>query len=223
MILIFDYDGTCHDTLRAYGQAVRSAVQWLSGQGYFPARPTDDRTLSRYLGMTTADMWADFLPGAPADITKQAAELVGSGLAAAAERKTARLYAGIEPLCEMLRDMGHTLLILSNCTRRYRDAHWESFGLGRYFAKFYASEDYGGIPKEEIFPHIRAEYPGRYCIIGDRLSDMRVGYVHGFPTVACHYGYGTAEELRDADYHVHSVTELTRLLQAGILPVQESD
>lgn len=212
MILIFDYDGTCHDTIGVYGEAVRSAAAWLKEKGYTPSRPTDNLSLSRYLGMNTADMWSDFLPDAPADITKQAAEIVGLGLAEAVENRRAALYDGIEELCKMLKEKGHTLLILSNCTNRYRDAHWKAFDLGRYFSKFYASEAYGGIPKEEIFKTIREEYPGDYCIIGDRYGDLKVGYVHGFATVACHYGYGTTEELQNADYHVNTVRELAELL-----------
>lgn len=212
MILIFDYDGTCHDTIGVYGEAVRRAAAWLKEKGYTPARPTDNLSLSRYLGMKTSDMWSDFLPDAPAFITEQAADIVGESLAEAVENKEAELYDGIEDLCKMLKEKEHTLLILSNCTRRYRDAHWKAFDLGRYFSKFYASEEYGGIPKEEIFKTIREEYPGEYCIIGDRYGDLKVGYTHGFSTVACHYGYGTAEELSEADYHVYSVRELTALL-----------
>lgn len=213
MTLIFDYDGTCHDTIGVYGTAVRRATAWLKEKGYTPSRPTDDLTLSRYLGMKTSDMWSDFLPDAPAFITKQAADIVGLSLTAAVENGGAELYDGIEDLWKMLREKEHTLLILSNCTNRYRDAHWRAFGLGRYFSKFYASEEYGGIPKEEIFKTIREEYPGEYCIIGDRYGDMKVGYVHGITTIACHYGYGTLEELRNADYHVDTVRELAALLK----------
>lgn len=214
MILIFDYDGTCHDTIGIYGSAVRGTAERLKEMGYTPARPTDDLSLSRYLGMTPADMWADFLPDAPAEITQQAKEAVGVSLAKAVESGSARLYEGIEEMCGKLREKGHTLLILSNCTNRYRDAHTRALGLDRYFAKFYASEAYGGIPKEEIFKEIRREYPGEYCMIGDRYADLKVGYVHGFKTVACLYGYGTQEELRDADYKVKSVSELSELLQS---------
>ena len=32
--LIFDYDGTIHDTLRIYEPAVEQAFQWLRRQGY---------------------------------------------------------------------------------------------------------------------------------------------------------------------------------------------
>ena len=49
-------------------------------------------------------------------------------------------------------------------------------------------------------------------MIGDRYSDMKVGYEHGFDTVACDYGYGSPEELKNARYHVKSVDELADLL-----------
>ncbi|MDD7130136.1 MAG: HAD hydrolase-like protein, partial [Firmicutes bacterium] len=104
------------------------------------------------------------------------------------------------------------LLILSNCTIKYRDAHWKAYGLDRWFSEFYCSEAFGGIPKEEIFKTLSKEYPGEYLMIGDRHSDMKVGYEHGFGTVACDYGYGSRKELETADYHAKSVQELEELL-----------
>ena len=49
-------------------------------------------------------------------------------------------------------------------------------------------------------------------MIGDRHSDMKVGYEHGFGTVACDYGYGSRKELETADYHAKTVQELEELL-----------
>lgn len=212
MNLIFDYDGTCHDTIGVYGEAVRESVLWLKEMGYTPSRPTDNISLSRYLGMKTSDMWSDFLPGAPSHITEQAALIVGKSLVYATQNHKARLYNGIEELFKTLIEKGHVLLILSNCTNSYRDAHIKAFQLERYISKFYSSEEYDGIPKEDIFKIIREEFHGEYCIIGDRYGDMKAGYINGITTIACHYGYGTPEELCDADYHVASVSELTELL-----------
>ena len=122
------------------------------------------------------------------------------------------LYEGIPRLLEKLKAAGHVLLILSNCTIKYRDAHWKAYGLDRWFSEFYCSEAFGGIPKEEIFKTLSKEYPGEYLMIGDRHSDMKVGYEHGFGTVACDYGYGSQKELETADYHAKSVQELEELL-----------
>ncbi|MGN0702337.1 MAG: HAD family hydrolase [Lentihominibacter sp.] len=212
MIFIFDYDGTCYETLGIYGEAVREAEKWVNDKGYFASHSSEDSFLKKYLGLNADIMWEEFMPDAPEDIRRQGSLIVQESLIEGISLNRGGLYEGIPRLLEKLKAAGHVLLILSNCTIRYRDAHIKTYELDRWFSKFYCSEAFDGIPKEEIFRTLAEEYPGEYVMIGDRYSDMKVGYEQGFPAVACHYGYGSREELKDADFHVESVQELEELL-----------
>lgn len=212
MVFIFDYDGTCYETLGIYGEAVRKAEKWANCQGFFASHSSEDRFLRKYLGVNAGDMWEEFMPDAPEDIRRQGSLIVQEGMLEGIRLNLGGLYEGIPRLLEKLKAAGHVLLILSNCTIKYRDAHWKAYGLDRWFSEFYCSEAFGGIPKEEIFKTLSKEYPGEYLMIGDRHSDMKVGYEHGFGTVACDYGYGSQKELETADYHAKSVQELEELL-----------
>ena len=212
MVFIFDYDGTCYETLGIYGEAVRTAEKWANCQGFFASHSSEDRVLRKYLGMNALDMWREFMPDAPEEIRRQGSMIVQEGMLEGIRLNRGGLYEGIPGLLEKLKATGHVLLILSNCTIKYRDAHWKAYGLDRWFSEFYCSEAFGGIPKEEIFKTLSKEYPGEYIMIGDRHSDMKVGYEHGFGTVACDYGYGSQKELETADYHAKSVQELEELL-----------
>ena len=212
MVFIFDYDGTCYETLGIYGEAVRKAEKWANCQGFFASHSSEDRFLRKYLGVNAGDMWEEFMPDAPEDIRRQGSLIVQEGMLEGIRLNRGGLYEGIPGLLEKLKATGHVLLILSNCTIKYRDAHWKAYGLDRWFSEFYCSEAFGGIPKEEIFKTLSKEYPGEYLMIGDRHSDMKVGYEHGFGTVACDYGYGSQKELETADYHAKSVQELEELL-----------
>lgn len=212
MILVFDYDGTCYETLGIYGEAVREAEKWANGLGFYASHSSEDRFLRKYLGMNPSDMWEEFMPDAPEEIRRQGSMIVQEGMLEGIRLNRGGLYEGIPRLLEKLKAAGHVLLILSNCTIKYRDAHWKAYGLDRWFSEFYCSEAFGGIPKEEIFRTLSKEYPGEYLMIGDRHSDMKVGYEHGFGTVACDYGYGSRKELETADYHARSVQELEKLL-----------
>ena len=212
MVFIFDYDGTCYETLGIYGEAVRTAEKWANCQGFFASHSSEDRVLRKYLGMNALDMWREFMPDAPEEIRRQGSMIVQEGMLEGIRLNRGGLYEGIPGLLEKLKAAGHVLLILSNCTIKYRDAHWKAYGLDRWFSEFYCSEAFGGIPKEEIFKTLSKEYPGEYIMIGDRHSDMKVGYEHGFGTVACDYGYGSRKELETADYHAKSVQELEELL-----------
>ena len=59
--LIFDYDGTIHDTLRIYEPAVEQAFQWMRRQGY-AVPEASGKKIASWLGMNTRDMWNSFLP-----------------------------------------------------------------------------------------------------------------------------------------------------------------
>lgn len=213
MILIFDYDGTLHDTARLYGHAVRFVLRELA-PAYTSDKECSDKALSKYLGMTARQMWEDFMPELPADRQQTAIEGVGLRMREGIRTGNARLYEGIPELLSSLKAMGHTLLILSNCQPSYLDAHRAYFSLDRWFSAYYCSGTYPDAPKEVIFECIRKEFPGRHVMIGDRASDIKVGLVHHIPTIACGYGFGNAKEWQGADYVVNSVEELYKILLA---------
>ncbi len=53
-----------------------------------------------------------------------------------------------------LKNQGYYLVVLSNCKTAYRKAHWEEFGMKRWFERFYDCESYGFRPKTEIVQDI---------------------------------------------------------------------
>lgn len=61
--LIFDWDGTLHNTRALYGGAFRAAYSWLVEAGQAPARRYTDEELSVYLGINAREMWKNFMPG----------------------------------------------------------------------------------------------------------------------------------------------------------------
>ena len=80
MILIFDYDGTCYETLGIYGEAVRKAEKWANDRGYYASHSSEDRFLRKYLGVNAGDMWEEFMPDAPEDIRRQGSLIVQEGM-----------------------------------------------------------------------------------------------------------------------------------------------
>ena len=91
----------------------------------------------------------------------------------------------------------------------------DMLGLDRWFDGYFCAEDYGFIPKEEIFPFVKEAFPdSRYVMIGDRDSDFRVGQVNGLFTVGCAYGFGTEEERRVCDRVIAAPEELPAVLDS---------
>ena len=210
--LIFDWDGTLHDTASLYGGAFRAAYDTLVQAGHMPPRYYSDEELSAYLGMNGPDMWHSFAPQLPEPVWRAASAVVTSEMARRVREGQAVLYPGTEQTLARLRDMGYHMVILSNCVHGYLQAHREVFRLDRFFEGYYACQDYGFAPKEEIFSDIAAKHPGDFVMIGDRASDMKVGQTHGLKTVFCRYGFGKEEEGAGAWAAADSITQLPDIL-----------
>lgn len=198
MVLVFDYDGTLHDTASLYACAVRKTYRQLAEKGFAEYRYFSDTELSGYLGMTPDEMWHDFMPDLPNDIMQQASYDIGCEMISQIQKGAAHLYTGIEQTLDALKANGYTMVILSNCKNSYMDAHRNYFNLDKWFERCYCAEKYGYIPKEEIFCYIKKDFPDdKYIVIGDRASDIKAAAVHGAVSIGCSYGFGSQEELRN--------------------------
>lgn len=211
--LIFDWDGTLHNTRALYGGAFLAAYSWLVEAGQAPARRYTDEELSVYLGINAREMWKTFMPGLSQELRDRASAIVGERMVAGIKAGRAILYPGAEEALEEIKSDGYRLVFLSNCKRAYMEAHREWFGLDRYFDGFYCCEDYDFIPKKDIFPHVAETFPGDYLMIGDRNSDLALGFAHGLKTIACAYGFGAPAEWEGADGLARSVAELPGLVR----------
>ena len=214
MVLIFDYDGTIHNTAHLYGCAFRKAFERLVYDGYAEEKFYSDDEMSKYLGMTAEEMWHDFMPDLPPIIMKRTASEVGREMVNQISKGSAILYDGIKETLDELKYFGYKMVILSNCHDEYLQAHRKHFKLDKWFDGYYCAEKFGYIPKEEIFPNIKKDFPDeKYIIIGDRYSDFKVGLVNGLPTVGCAYGFGSESELNVCTEIIGSTLELVSVLK----------
>ena len=215
--LVFDWDGTLHQTHHLYGEAVRSVYRDLVRSGEAPEHWYSDEDLSIYLGMNALDMWAAFLPQLPEKRWLEMSRRVGEHMVSLIRSGEACLYPGAEHVLDRLREEGFRMVLLSNCTIAYMDAHREHFRLNRWFDGYYPCEAWGNIPKEEIFPQIREAFPANFCIIGDRASDLKAAKIHGIPSIACAWGYGKQEEFATATAVASSLQNLPEIIHT-LLP-----
>ncbi len=202
MTIIFDYDGTLHNTARLYYSAIRGVCDKLAEDGFAEKKELSERQISRYLGMTPMQMWDDFMPDLPDEVKERASRMAGELM----ERNIyhdAQLYDGATELLEQLKANGCRLIILSNSYSSYIDAHRERFGLDRFFDDYFTAEEYGFTPKYKIVPIIMGKYPDReYALVGDRSSDLEAAKKNGLPFAACLYGFGSELELSGSDAEV---------------------
>lgn len=211
MHLLFDYDGTLHETMKIYGPAFRMACADLEKRGFIEPRDYSDAEISYWLGFSTPEMWRRFQPDLPQAEKERSSRMVGGEMLRLVRAGQAALYPQAEETLTALQEQGHTLILLSNCRQAYLESHVQAFGLDRFFSACYCCEEFGNIPKYDIFPMIRACWPGDYVVIGDRVFDLEIAQKHALPSVGCLYGYGNADELSAATYRIASLPELLTL------------
>ena len=197
--IIFDYDGTIHNTLLIYEPAFRQVFTRLVREGHTSEQTISSERISHWLGMNVHEMWEDFLPDLSPEIKEQAGKQVGDNMLCFLRAGLGSWYPEITLTLEQLKKAGYRLVILSNCKTRYRDLNWEIYHMDRWFDHFYDCETFGFAPKTEIIRTIIAEHPGPCLVVGDRASDMAAARAAGLPFIGCLYGFAEPGELEGAD------------------------
>ena len=222
-ILIFDFDGTIHDSMCIYAPAVRACHRKLVAEGLMPEREISDAQIRSYLGLTAMDMWKDFAPDLTEQQHEEGSQFIYREMTRLALEGKAKLYDGAREVLTVLKEQGHYLVFLSNCSQGYMDLHAGIFGLNRYFDEMYCSGQFDWIEKWQIIKQLIPAWktlpawtPDPLIIaVGDRYKDMEI--VNAVPpeqkkrfmrTVFCAYGFGEASEGQQADAVAESVKEL---------------
>lgn len=206
--LIFDYDGTIHNSMLTYAPAFRNTMKWLSDGGYVAPKEYTDEEISYWLGFNSTDMWKSFMPDIDPAVREKARVMLGEDMAQRIENGEGALFEGAEEMLLRLRDCGYTIIFLSNCRIRYMERHKRVFGLDRFFDFFYCCEEHGFIPKYEIFRRIEPLHKGKYIVIGDRFHDIETATRNGLSSIGCGYGYGAEGELAKADIIVSNIADI---------------
>lgn len=211
--LIFDYDGTIHDTLHIYEPVMRETYHRLAQQGYVKEEPLSSARIAGWLGLNAKEMWDDFQPQLADEIKEQAAKRNGDGMVSHVRAHEARWYANARSTLDLLKQNDYPMIVLSNCKIGYREAHWDEFRMERWFDRFYDCESYGFAPKTQIIKEILPQYDAPYVVIGDREKDLACARAAGAVFVGCLYGYGSREELAGADILIKDIGELPEVLK----------
>ena len=75
--IIFDYDGTIHQTLGIYEPAFRETYQWLTEQKVAEEQKIASSKIAGWLGLNSKEMWDTFMPELDQKYKDQASKMVG--------------------------------------------------------------------------------------------------------------------------------------------------
>ncbi|NTW71437.1 MAG: HAD family hydrolase [Eubacteriaceae bacterium] len=210
--VIFDFDGTLHNSILIYGPAFRKAYAFLVKTGKAPEREWQDEEISIWLGYNSQDMWNEFMPGLDFDLKREVSSIIGEEMLKLIDSGHAKLYEGALEVVKELKRRGIDLVFLSNCKKAYRDAVTRAFGLDEYFSCLISTEEFDFIPKYDIIRKVSSKFQKEILIVGDRIQDIEAGFMNDIRTVGCVYGFGKAEEFKLADALIKDIRDLPDLL-----------
>lgn len=211
--IIFDYDGTLHDSSRIYIPAFLKAYDFLVKSGQAEEKNWSEESITKWLGYSKKQMWQEFMPALDAEYQEQASNIIGQTMQQKIVNDEAVLYPHAIGTLKYLKEQGYTLLFLSNCSIDYMEMHAEKFNLKKYFSKLYCTEQYDfKKSKKEIVQLIRENYKKDFLVIGDRFQDIEVAELEHTYSIGCTYGYGRESELEQSDVTINDIRELTEYL-----------
>lgn len=209
--IIFDWDGTIHQSMAIYYEAFLKAYHYLENQGYAPQRHFTEYDVSQFLGMNPKEMWLSLLPELTDHIFHQASMIISESMKKSIALGHAKLYPQAEEVLTYLKEKGYQLIYLSNSKIYYMEAMKEAFKLERFFDQFHVSEMYDYIPKHEILTKFIETLDAPMIMIGDRSSDIETGRYNNIYTIGALYGYGNEKELEKADLKIQKISDLLQL------------
>lgn len=198
MILVFDFDGTIHNTEITYKKAITESLSELN-------LDINDFDFKSFIGMGPKDVW-DIILKDDSDKTpyiKKNGDRIIKYM-----KESGELYDGAIETLSYLKDK-YDLFILSKCRRVYMEAAREKFGLDSFFSKYFIGEDYDYLEKYKI---LRDEIKEDYIIIGDRREDMEAGLKNNQRAIFAAYGYGSPSEADGVNISISSIKELNDIL-----------
>lgn len=198
MILVFDFDGTIHNTEISYEKAITESLNELG-------IPVDGFDYRSFIGTSPRVVWDEILK----DNTDKTSYIKKNGdRIIKYMRESGELYDGAIKTLEYLKEK-YELYILSKCRRVYMEAAREKFDLDRYFSKYFIGEDYNFIDKYKI---LAREMNDDYIVIGDRKEDIEAGLKNNKETIFATYGYGSLDEAIGSDIKISSIADLKEIL-----------
>lgn len=215
--LLFDLDGTLTDPKEGITKSVQYALR------AFDIEEPDLDKLEPFIGPPLKTSFMDFYgfddEKAEEAVAKYRENFKDVGIF------QNEVYAGIPEMLRKLKAKGKRLAVSSSKPQVFVERILDHFNLRRYFDVVVGSElDGRRVEKEEVVAEaLKQLLNGKeyrheeVVIIGDRKFDVEGGQAHNITTVAVAYGYGSMEELKEADaeYIVRSVPELAKLLLRG--------
>lgn len=209
--IIFDFDGTLHNTIKIYYPAFSEGVKILREHGFAKDFEISEENVAKFLGEKPNFAYDLLAKDADEKLKKDVMTHVGKKMDENIASGIGELYKGTVKVLEELYQ-NYDLYILSNCRESYLKNALDVYKIKKYFKNYYAAETFDYIPKDEILKKERKNLREEIIFIGDRHHDMEAARKNNLKCIFCSYGFGDESEGKDADLKIFSIEELLEIL-----------
>ncbi len=212
--IAFDLDGTLFETEELAVVAVKKTMEKLKEEGLYSRPEPQKEECLEVLGMISEEIWDFLLPGSGPRVQERADYLLEKIEKEFLQKGLGRIYPGVRDTLQELKEKGWDFLVASNGGEGYVKSVIEFHNLNAFFAGIYSAGEYGTKNKGDLLQIARQKFPGLKAMVGDRRSDVEAGQDNSLITVGCRYGYGEAQELKEADHLIDSFPEIINLFSS---------
>ena len=190
--VIFDLDGTLTDSGEGITKCVRLALEHFG----IPVKNLDD--LRFFVGPPLRDSFVK--AGVPEDKVEEAIAVYRSRYTNVGLFENTP-YSGIRELLEKLTALGYRLFVATSKPEEMAVRVLKKFDLFRYFERVCgATMDKSRDSKSAVIAYLLAECSNgeNAIMVGDTAFDVIGAAEHKIPTIGVSWGYGNAEEMKEA-------------------------
>ena len=172
-LVIFDVDGTLHDTFRWWTPVIQAGIQRFAEQEGITLELPDQASAEAVVGNRDAGVWGPFLPDGMKDRWRDLRSVVIPMEVAEISRGVDYLFPGVRELLTHLREVGVAVALASNCRDGYFRGVKEGQGLGDLVDHAFCLDSEGVDSTTDMLRLARAAVgAGRVVMVGDRDADQ---------------------------------------------------
>jgi phosphoglycolate phosphatase len=206
--LLFDLDGTLTDNYAGIAASIRHALECLG------ASPPQDAALRGCVGPPLRGTFARLLDSDNPALIERAIAHYRERFADVGWRENVA-YDGIADSLAALGTRGASMYVCTAKPETFARRIVEHFGFAPHFRAIYGADLAGRFDdKSALMAHLIATEaidPAAAVMIGDRHHDICAARANGVRAIGVLWGYGSREELADADRLIAAPRELMSL------------